>query len=69
MRCGGTEIWDWSYTSGLSVKTGPEEIGPDFNKTGNFNIAPAFCKVQFVDQPYVHWNVNTVDKQFNKILI
>ena len=42
MHGGGAELWGWGwgYTSGPSVKTGPDVTGPDFNKTGSFNIVP-----------------------------
>jgi hypothetical protein len=47
MHGGGAELWGWGYTSGPSVKTGPEVTGPDFNKTGICNILPAVRDAKF----------------------
>ena len=47
MHGGGAELWGWGYTSGLSVKTGPEATGPDFNKTGYSNIVPTVHDAEF----------------------
>jgi hypothetical protein len=47
MHGGGAELWGWGYRSGPSVKTGPEMTGPDFNKTGKFNIVPTIYDAKF----------------------
>ena len=42
MHAGGAELWGWGwgYRSDPSVKESLQITGPDFNKTGKFNIVP-----------------------------